>query len=239
MAQSSYNYAAAKERIRKMRDHQECIEISFMDKLQDHCKHLHSIRGCSKALQKQGHPLRECQTMLDILIGKIQSSHGAQGTTFEKFKMKLKHLSLRNNLSTDPDFETGIAHIQGCSEQTMTQTEKRACRPFRKEANSKCSDNSDCGKEDFFLKEFEKAKMQKTMEAISKSDIRIRPRRAREIVSPKSLILREVMLNVSSTTRPLQQGQLGEQAEHEHKMQSLQTEDAPCKGWKMNQPING
>jgi hypothetical protein len=43
----------------------------------------------------------------------------------------------------------------------MTQAEKRACRPFRKEANSKCiDDDSESGKEDFFLNEFEKAKNQ-------------------------------------------------------------------------------
>jgi hypothetical protein len=44
----------------------------------------------------------------------------------------------------------------------MTQAEKCACRPFRKEVNPECiDDDSDSGKEDFFLKEFEKAKQTK------------------------------------------------------------------------------
>ncbi len=39
----------AKKRIRKMRDHQECIEISFMDKLQDHYKCMRLLLGFAKA----------------------------------------------------------------------------------------------------------------------------------------------------------------------------------------------
>jgi hypothetical protein len=68
--------------------------------------------------------------MLDILIRKVQSSHGSQGSTFEKCKLELKYLSPRNNLSTNPDFETGMAKIQGGSEQAMTQAEKRAWQAF-------------------------------------------------------------------------------------------------------------
>jgi hypothetical protein len=35
----------AKEKIGKMQDHQECIAISLMDKLKEHYKCIHSIRG--------------------------------------------------------------------------------------------------------------------------------------------------------------------------------------------------
>jgi hypothetical protein len=45
------------------------------------------------------------------------------------------------------------------------------CRPFRKGPNSECSDDDyDSGKEDFFLKEFEKAKKQKTKKTSNQSD---------------------------------------------------------------------
>ncbi len=50
-----------KDRIGKMRDHQECVEMSFMDKLQDHYRYMRNIRGCSEALQKQGRSLKECR----------------------------------------------------------------------------------------------------------------------------------------------------------------------------------
>jgi hypothetical protein len=121
-----------KDWIGKMRDHQECVEMSFMDKLQDHYRYMHNIRDCSEALQKPDHPLKELQLMLDILIGKVQGDHGRRGTLFEKCNLGLKYLSPKNGLSTDPDFETGIAKIHSGSEQTMMQAEKRACRAFQK-----------------------------------------------------------------------------------------------------------
>jgi hypothetical protein len=68
--------------------------------------------------------------MLDILIRKAQSSHGARGPTFEKCKLELKYLSSRNNLSTNPDFETGMEKSQGGSEQAMTQAEKHGWHAF-------------------------------------------------------------------------------------------------------------
>ncbi len=49
-----------KDRIGKVQDHQECVEMSFMDKLQDHYQYMCNIRGCSEALQKPGRPLKEC-----------------------------------------------------------------------------------------------------------------------------------------------------------------------------------
>jgi hypothetical protein len=116
-----------KERIGKMTEHWECFEISFMDsKLEDNYKYMCSFRGCSEALQKPGHLLKEYKMMLDILIGKVQGNHGAQETLFEKCKLELRYLSPENNLSTDPDFETGIAKIQCGSEGTMTLAEKPA-----------------------------------------------------------------------------------------------------------------
>jgi hypothetical protein len=91
------------------------------------------ISGCSEALQKPGRPLKECQLMLDILIGKVQGDYGCRGTLFEKCNLGLKYLSPKNGLSTDQDFETGIAKILSGSEQTMMQAEKRACRAFQKD----------------------------------------------------------------------------------------------------------
>jgi hypothetical protein len=133
-----------------------------------------NIRDCSEALQKPGSPLKECQLMLDILIGKVQGDHGCCGTLFEKCNLGLKYLSPKNGLSTNPDFEAGIAKIQSGSEQTMMRTEKCACRAFQKDANLESDDKSDLtvdsGREDFFLREFEKAKKQKTKESSSQSD---------------------------------------------------------------------
>ncbi len=112
--------------------------------------------------------------MLDILIGKMQGDHGRQGTLFEKCNLGLKYLSPKNGLPTDRDFETGIANIQSGSEQTMMWAEKRACRAFQKDANLESDDESDLtvdsGGEDFFLREFEKAKKQKTKESSGQSD---------------------------------------------------------------------
>ncbi len=86
----------------------------------------------------------------------------------------MKYSSPKNSLSTNPDFETGIAKIQSGSEQTMMQAEKRACKAFLKDANWGSDDESDLtvdnGKEDFFLRKFEKAKKQKTKESSSQSD---------------------------------------------------------------------
>jgi hypothetical protein len=62
--------------IGKIRDHQKCVEMSFMDKLEDHYKYMLNIRGCSEALQKPGHSLQECQLMLNLLIGKVQGDYG-------------------------------------------------------------------------------------------------------------------------------------------------------------------
>ncbi len=49
-----------RDKIGKMRDHQECVEMSFMDKLEEHYKYMCNIRGCSEALQKPGRSLQEC-----------------------------------------------------------------------------------------------------------------------------------------------------------------------------------
>ncbi len=74
---------------------------------------------------------------------------------FEKCNLGLKYLSPKNGLSTDPDFETGIAKIQSGSEQTIMQAEKRACRALQKDANLESDDELDLtvdsGGEDFFL----------------------------------------------------------------------------------------
>ncbi len=110
--------------------------------------------------------------MLDLLIGKAQGGWGVQGSLFEKCNLDLTYLSPKNGLSTDADFETGIAKIQSDSEQTMMQAEKRACKAFQKDAN--LGDESDLmvdsDEEDFFLREFEKAKRQETKKSSSQSD---------------------------------------------------------------------
>ncbi len=93
---------------------------------------------------------------------------------FEKCNLDLKYLSPKNGLSNDLDFETGIAKIQSGSEQTMMQAEKCACRAFQKDANLESDDELDLtmnsGGEDFFLREFEKAKKQTTKESSNQSD---------------------------------------------------------------------
>jgi hypothetical protein len=43
-----------KDKVGKMKDHQDCVKISFMDKLQVHYPYMRTIRGCSEALQKPG-----------------------------------------------------------------------------------------------------------------------------------------------------------------------------------------
>ncbi len=65
-----------KDRIGKMRDHQECVEMSFMDKVGYHYKNMKNIRSCSKSLQKHGLSLYDCHMMLDLLIGKVQGGRG-------------------------------------------------------------------------------------------------------------------------------------------------------------------
>jgi hypothetical protein len=56
----------------------------------------------------------------------------------------------------------------------MMQAEKRACRAVQKNANLESDDEShltvDSSGEDFFLREFEKAKKQKTKESSGQSD---------------------------------------------------------------------
>ncbi len=110
--------------------------------------------------------------MLDLLIGKVQGSQGVQGSLFEKCNLDLMYLSPKNGSSTDANFETGIAKIQSDSEQTMTQAEKRACKAFQKDAN--LGDESDLmvdsDEQNFFLREFEKAKRQMTKESSGQSD---------------------------------------------------------------------
>ncbi len=105
-------------------------------------KDLCSFRGCSEALKKPGQPLKECQMMLDILTWKVQGNHGAQGTLYEKCELELRYLSPENNLSTNPNFETGVAKIQCGLEGTMTLAEKHACKSFRKEADPDSSDDN-------------------------------------------------------------------------------------------------
>jgi hypothetical protein len=41
-------------------------------------------------------------------------------------------LVTKENISTDPGFETGIAKIQATSEQILTQVEKHACRSLER-----------------------------------------------------------------------------------------------------------
>ncbi len=58
--------------------------------------------------------------------------------------------------------------------EEVAQAEKRACRAFQKDANLENDDESDLtvdsGGEDFFLREFEKAKKQKTEEFSGQND---------------------------------------------------------------------
>jgi hypothetical protein len=119
-----------KDKVGKMKDHQECVEISFMDKLQDHYSYMRTIRGCSEALQKSGCTLGECQMMLNLLIAKVHGQNGTGGSVFDKCDLKLRYLHANNGLSTDWDFETGIAKIQCGSEHTMTPAERCACKDF-------------------------------------------------------------------------------------------------------------
>jgi hypothetical protein len=91
---------------------------------------------------------------------------------FENCHLKLTYLFPKNGLSTDADFETGIAKIKSGSEQTMMQAEKCACKAFRKDANlgDELDLTMDSDEEDFFLGEFEKAKRRKTKESSGKCD---------------------------------------------------------------------
>jgi hypothetical protein len=118
MARSSHHYYAAayyedsairlllelvKDEAGKMKDHQECVETSFMDKLQAHSyPYMRTIRrGCSEALQKPGPPmLGECQMMLNILIAKVQGQSGTRGSVFDKCDLKWNYLHANNGLST-------------------------------------------------------------------------------------------------------------------------------------------
>ena len=120
-----------KDKVGKMKDHQECVEISFMDKLQAHYPYMRTIRGCSEALQKPGRTLGECQMMLNLLIAKVQGQNGTGGSVFDKCDLKLRYLHANNGLSTNWDFEMGIAKIQCGSERTMTPAKKHACKDFR------------------------------------------------------------------------------------------------------------
>ncbi len=145
-----------------------------MDKLEDHYIYMRNIRGCSEALQNLGCSLQECQLMLNLFIGKVRGDHGVQGCLFGKCNLNVKYLSLKNGLSTNPDFEMGIAKLQSGSEQTMSQAEKHACKALLKDANRGSDDESDLtvdsGEEDFFLREFETAKKQNTKESSGQSD---------------------------------------------------------------------
>ena len=91
---------------------------------------------------------------------------------FENCHLKLTYLSPKNGLSTDADFETGIAKIQCRNERTIMQAEKRACLAFRKDANlgDELDLTMDSDEEDFFLREFEQAKRQKLKESSGQSD---------------------------------------------------------------------
>jgi len=100
-------------KVGKMRDHQHCLELSFMDKVDLHYPYMRIIRGCSDALQKKGRTLKDCQWMLDILRRKVEKGHGKYGNAFDKCDLDLRYIKPNNQLSTSPAFETGIAKIQG------------------------------------------------------------------------------------------------------------------------------
>jgi hypothetical protein len=78
-----------RDKIGKMRDHQECVKMSFMDKLQYHYKYMKNIRSCYETLQKPGRSLQDCQMMLDLLIEKVQGGRGVRGSLFEKYNLDL------------------------------------------------------------------------------------------------------------------------------------------------------
>ena len=120
----------SKERVGKMRDHQESLELSFMDKVGEHSKYMRNIRGCSVSLQKPGLPLKDCQMMLDQLIRKVKSDCASCKGMLAKCKLRLNYLYPMNSLSTDADFEMGIVKIQSGIEQNMTPREKLACQDF-------------------------------------------------------------------------------------------------------------
>ena len=83
---------------------------------------------------------------------------------FDICDLKLRYLHANNGLSTDWDFEMGIAKIQCGSERTMSPAEKRACKDFRidsiPDSDDETEDMVESGGGDCFLEEFERAKKQ-------------------------------------------------------------------------------
>ena len=112
--------------------------------------------------------------MLNLLIVKVQGQNGTGGSVFDKCDLKLRYLHANNGLSTDWDFEMGIAKIQCGSERTMSPAEKRACKDFRidsiPDSDDETEDMVESGGGDCFLEEFERSKKQKTKEGSGQSD---------------------------------------------------------------------
>jgi hypothetical protein len=102
--------------------------------------------------------------MLNLLIAKVQGQNGTGGSVFDICDLKLRYLHANNGLSTDWDFEMGIAKIQCGSERTMSPAEKRACKDFRidsiPDSDDETEDMVESGGGDCFLEEFERAKKQ-------------------------------------------------------------------------------
>ena len=152
--------------MRVKRDHQACLELSFLDKVDEHMKYMKLSRGCSETLQRKSRSLGECQHMLDLLNRRVVNGQGEPGDPFEKCGLVVKYLSTDNGLSTMPAFETGVAKIQAgiIEESKMTAAEKNACKPLLRDQTVE-SDSSSESESENFLKEFEKSKKRKERES--------------------------------------------------------------------------
>ena len=134
--------------VKNLGEHQDTLENSFIAKAEMHHKYLKEIKTVSLEMQKSKLSLSECQGNLDILMALVQRKKNRSKSLFYKCKLGTKKIVPDNGLSSEPDFETGIAKVQESvqSKNEMTADEIEACRAFLKlefviEEDSSNSDN--------------------------------------------------------------------------------------------------
>lgn len=128
----------------------ETIERSFIEKTQRHHKYLEQIQKVSKYLQTRNLPLCKAQGSLDLLMRKVRSGRNMNSSKLYTCKLQSNKINTDNGLSTDPNFERGVAKIQQgvVYENQMTIEEKNACKILLKHCESMSDDEVESEDED-------------------------------------------------------------------------------------------
>ena len=117
------------------KDHGSNVDINSTIAFRDKCfkyagwsKHINNV---TLFLQTRLLSLEKCRGVLDILMDDIHQYGPQQGSPLFGCTLGVKYISSDSDITSDPDFESGVVKIQRNMVHTMTPDEHEACKKMR------------------------------------------------------------------------------------------------------------